>query len=58
MTDTLFPLPEANERQTEAVNAERRVQRPNRAQLELRPVDLRACCRQILQLDVTRFFLA
>ena len=40
MTDILFPLPEANERRSEVVAPEPRVQRPNRDQLELRPVDL------------------
>lgn len=42
MNDTLFPLPDANEPHGEAGNAEPRVQRPNRTQLELRPVDLEA----------------
>lgn len=42
MTDTLVPLPDANEDPVAAVNAEPRVQRPNRTQLELRPVDLEA----------------
>src|SRR5438128_1588684 len=42
MTDTLFPLQEANEPHVEGVNAEPRVQRPNRTQLALRPVDLEA----------------
>ena len=41
-TDTLFPLPEGNEDPVAAVNTEPRVQRPNRTQLELRPVDLEA----------------
>jgi len=40
MTDTVFPLPDANEARAEAMPAEPRVQRPNRTQLELRPVDL------------------
>ena len=39
MTDTLFPLPDANARPGQT-SSEPRVQRPNRAQLELRPVDL------------------
>jgi len=44
MTDTatLFPLPDAHEDPVAAVNAEPRVQRPNRTPLELRPVDLEA----------------
>ena len=42
MTERLFPLPDANEPHVEGVSAEPRVQRPNRAQLELRPVDLEA----------------
>ena len=42
MTDTLFPLQEANEPHVEGVNAEPRVQRPNRTQLAWRPVDLEA----------------
>ncbi len=42
MTDTLFPLPAAHEDPVAAVNAEPRGQRPNRTQLELRPVDLEA----------------
>jgi transposase len=41
-TDTLFPRPEGNEDPVAAVNAEPRVQRPNRTQLELRAVDLEA----------------
>ena len=40
MDDTLFPLPDANERPVEPECAEPRVQRPNRRQLELRPADL------------------
>ncbi len=40
MNDTLFPLPEANERPSEPERSEPRVQRPNRTQVELRPVDL------------------
>jgi len=40
MDDTLFPLPDANERPVEPACAEPRVQRPNRRQLELRPADL------------------
>jgi transposase len=42
MNDTLFPLPDANAPPVEAENAEPRVQRPNRTQLELRPTDLEA----------------
>lgn len=42
MSDTLFPLPDVNEPDAEAVHAEPRIQRPNRRQLELRPVDLEA----------------
>src|SRR6266705_3081483 len=42
MTDILFPLQEANEPRVGGVNAEPRVQRPNRTQLALRPVDLEA----------------
>src|SRR3989454_6478422 len=42
MTDILFPLHEANEPRVGGVNAEPRVQRPNRMQLALRPVDLEA----------------
>jgi transposase len=40
MDDTLFPLPDANERPGEPERADPRVQRPNRTQLELRPADL------------------
>jgi transposase len=40
MDDTLFPLPDANERPVEPERANPRVQRPNRTQLELRPADL------------------
>jgi transposase len=42
MNDTLFPLPDANAVGVEARNAEPRIQRPNRTQLELRPTDLDA----------------
>ena len=42
MNDTLFPLPDAIEPHGEGGNAEPRVQRPNRTQLEWRPVDLEA----------------
>ena len=42
MTDTRCPLPDAHEDPVAAVNAEPRVQRPNRTPLELRPVDLEA----------------
>ena len=42
MNDTLFPLPDAQNPDSEAENAEPRVQRPNRTQLELRPIDLEA----------------
>ncbi len=42
MSETLFPLPDANEPPDTPVTAEPRVQRPNRTQLELRPVDLEA----------------
>jgi transposase len=42
MTDTLFPLPGVNEPPRDVVYAEPRVQRPNRTQLELRPIDLEA----------------
>ena len=38
--ETLFSLPAANERVATERGAEPRVQRPNRAQVELRPVDL------------------
>lgn len=38
--ETLFPLPAASERVETERGAEPRVQRPNRAQVELRPVDL------------------
>ena len=40
MNETLFPLPDTNEPPVETGSAEPRVQRPNRVQLELRPVDL------------------
>lgn len=40
MNDTLFPLPEPNERPSEPEHSVPRVQRPNRTQVELRPVDL------------------
>src|SRR5207302_6142727 len=40
MNETLFPLPDRNEPPGETGSAEPRVQRPNRMQLELRPVDL------------------
>src|SRR3989442_12581091 len=40
MNETLFPLPDTNEPPVETGSAEPRVQRPNRMQLELRPVDL------------------
>src|SRR2546430_15910806 len=40
MNETLFPLPDRNEPPVETGSAEPRVQRPNRMQLELRPVDL------------------
>ncbi len=40
MTNTLFPVPDANARSSKPTVPEPRVQRPNRAQLELRPVDL------------------
>jgi transposase len=40
MTDSLFPLPNAQERPIETASGEPRVQRPNRTQLELRPADL------------------
>lgn len=42
MNDTLFPLPDGNTTGNAGVNAEPRVQRPNRRQLELRPIDLEA----------------
>src|SRR5437762_10618529 len=42
MNDTLFPLPDAVEPHGEGGSAEPRVQRPNRTQLEWRPVDLEA----------------
>lgn len=42
MTDTLFPLPDASGPDVTGGSAEPRVQRPNRRQLELRPVDLEA----------------
>jgi transposase len=42
MTDHLFPLPEAQERPAEAVTTPPRVQRPNRTQLQWRPIDLEA----------------
>jgi len=40
MSDTLFPLPDATERPSEPDRSQPRVQRPNRTQVELRPVDL------------------
>jgi transposase/IS5 family transposase len=40
MTNTLFPLPDGTGPSNELVAAAPRVLRPNRAQLELRPVDL------------------
>lgn len=40
MTDTLFPLPPERDPQIEIARSCPRVQRPNRAQLELRPTDL------------------
>lgn len=40
MDDTLFPIPEANVRASAPERGEPRVQRPNRTQIELRPVDL------------------
>ena len=40
MNDTLFPLPESTEQPSEPDRSEPRVQRPNRTQMELRPVDL------------------
>lgn len=40
MTDTLFSLPDGDAGPSEPIVAEPRVERPNRAQLELRPVDL------------------
>jgi transposase len=40
MDDTLFPMPEGNALAREPERGEPRVQRPNRTQLELRPVDL------------------
>jgi transposase len=42
MTDILFPLPEPREMGPEVAPAEPRVQRPNRTQLEFRPLDLEA----------------
>jgi transposase/IS5 family transposase len=42
MDETLFLLPDANSPDSEAEHAEPRVQRPNRRQLELRPLDLEA----------------
>lgn len=42
MNDPLFPLPDTKPRGDAATNAAPRVQRPNRTQLELRPVDLEA----------------
>ena len=42
MNDPLFPLPDATEPPVARVNAEPRVQRPNRTQLQLRPIDLEA----------------
>lgn len=40
MADTLSPLPDVHECRSEVIRPEPRVQRPNRNQLELRPVDL------------------
>ncbi len=42
MTDTLFPLPDATGPEMTSGSSEPRVQRPNRTQLEWRPVDLEA----------------
>ena len=42
MNDPLFPLPDATEPPVARVNAEPRVQRPNRTQLQWRPIDLEA----------------
>ena len=42
MNDPLFPLPDATEPSVARVNAEPRVQRPNRTQLQWRPIDLEA----------------
>jgi len=42
MTDTLFPLPDARRPDVTSRPAEPRVQRPNRTQLEWRPLDLEA----------------
>ena len=40
MSDSLFPLPDARRPVVESAEAPARVQRPNRTQLEFRPVDL------------------
>ncbi len=42
MNAPLFPLPDATEPPVARVNAEPRVQRPNRTQRQLRPIDLEA----------------
>jgi len=42
MNDPLFPLPDATEPPVARVNAEPRVQRPNRTPLQWRPIDLEA----------------
>jgi len=42
MNDPLFPLPDATEPPVARVTAEPRVQRPNRTQLQWRPIDLEA----------------
>lgn len=42
MTDSLFPLPEAKRPVVDSAETPARVQRPNRTQLEFRPVDLEA----------------
>jgi transposase len=42
MTDTLFPLPDASRPDIASGHGEPRVQRPNRTQLEWRPLDLEA----------------
>jgi len=42
MNDPLFPLPDATESLVARVTAAPRVQRPNRTQLQLRPIDLEA----------------
>ena len=42
MNNPLFPLPDATEPPVARVNAEPRVQRPNRTQLQWRPIDLEA----------------